>query len=402
MKKGKGKVKKVLLGILIALLSIFAVAAIVNYICYKLNMARAEEYQTVENADAVIPTVNEKGEYVFTTDRELKVLDLTDVHIGGGWMSFKKDRMAINAVAAMITAEKPDLVVITGDLAYPVPFQSGTLNNKYPVNIMMTLMERLGVTWTLCFGNHDTEMYSYFSRDSIGDAYEREEYKSCIFTKGPEEVDGVGNQIIRVENSAGKLIEAIMLLDSHSYTGGDYFGIFWKYDNIHENQVEWYKENILAIQKENPDVKSLLFFHIPLVEFRDALTEYNANGNKDTENVKYESGFIGEKDPYIFCGIYEDDLFETALELGSTQAIINGHDHKNNMKLNYKGIDFIYGYSIDYLAYIGIYEQGDYRGCTVININPDGSYTEKHESYYQDKYVPLYPKEEVSFVETAK
>ena len=34
--------------------------------------------------------------------------------------------MALNAVAAMVTAEKPDLVIVTGDIAYPVPFQAGT------------------------------------------------------------------------------------------------------------------------------------------------------------------------------------------------------------------------------------------------------------------------------------
>ncbi len=400
--KKKSKAKKVILVIVIALVAIFAVAAIANYICYRMNISRANEYQAVENPDAVIPVQNEKGEYVFKTDRELKVIQLTDIHIGSGWMSFKKDRMAINAVAAMITAEKPDLVVMTGDIAYPVPFQAGTLNNKYPAKIIMTLMERLGVNYTVVFGNHDTEMYSYFSRESIGSLYESEEYPHCLFTKGPEAVDGVGNQIIRVENTQGKLTQALFLFDSHSYTDHDYFGIFWKYDNIHENQVEWYKQNILEMQKENPDVKSMMFFHIPLVEFREAVYEYQDNGNQSTADVKYISGDICEKDPHVFCGIYEDNLFETVQELGSTQAIFCGHDHINNMVLNYKGVDFIYGNSIDYLAYAGIYKKGDHRGCTVINISPDGSYTQSHENYYQDKYQPLYPKEEVSFGSYAK
>ena len=50
------------------------------------------------------------GRWVFTTDRDFRVMQLTDVHIGGGWMSFFKDRRAIDCVVRMVTAEQPDLV----------------------------------------------------------------------------------------------------------------------------------------------------------------------------------------------------------------------------------------------------------------------------------------------------
>ena len=45
-------------------------------------------------------------------------------------MSIKKDAMAINTVATMIRVEKPDFVVVTGDISYPVPFQAGTFNKQ--------------------------------------------------------------------------------------------------------------------------------------------------------------------------------------------------------------------------------------------------------------------------------
>lgn len=77
------------------------------------------------------PTTDEKdGYYTFTTDKDFKVVQLSDVHIGAGFLSSKKDMMAVNAVEAMVKAEKPDLVVVTGDIGFPVPYQSGTLNNK--------------------------------------------------------------------------------------------------------------------------------------------------------------------------------------------------------------------------------------------------------------------------------
>lgn len=398
VKKDKKKIfKKILIGFAITVAAITLLTVVVNLILFKLNMNRVEEYSAVVNLDAIKPVLDENGEYVFETDRELKILTLTDIHIGGGWMSFNKDRKALNAVAAMVTAEKPDLVVLTGDLAYPVPFQSGTFNNKTSAKLLISLMEQLRVPWTVTFGNHDTEAYSYFNREKIGKLYADESLKYCLFSEGPEDVDGVGNHVIHVKNTQGKLVQELVFMDSHSYTGGDIFGIFWKYDNIHQNQVDWYEKKIKAAQEKNPDVKSLVFIHIPLVEYRDAYNEYLQNNETDTENVKYVSGYICEKDPYVYCGMGEDNLFEKMIELGSTQAVFCGHDHENNIVLNYKGIDLTYNNSVDYLAYIGISKKGDHRGCTVVTVKPDGTYTQVHENYYQDKYDPLYPKEDVSF-----
>lgn len=394
--------KKIFIGLGISVAAITVLTFVVNLILFKINMSRVEEYSAVVNPDAVKPVLDENGEYVFETDRELKILTLTDVHIGGGWMSFNKDRKALNAVAAMVTAEKPDLVVLTGDLAYPVPFQSGTFNNKTSAKLIISLMEQLEVPWTVTFGNHDTEAYSYFNREKIGKLYADDSLEYCLFSEGPVDVDGVGNHVIHVKNTDGKLVQELVFMDSHSYTDGDIFGIFWKYDNIHANQVDWYEEKIKAAQENNPDVKSLVFLHIPLVEFRDAYDEYLENGENDTENVKYVSGDICEKDPYVYCGMGEDDLFEKMLELGSTQAVFCGHDHENSIVLNYKGIDMTYNYSVDYLAYVGMSKRGDHRGCTVVTVNPDGTYTQVHESYYQAKYEPLYPKEEVSFEHSHK
>ncbi len=395
--KKKHRLRKILFGIVVVIVVFFAFTATANYFCFSINKKAINEFEKVNNPSAVIPTQNENGEYVFRTDRELKIVDLTDIHIGGGWLSFKKDRMSLNSVASMISAEKPDLVIVTGDIGYPVPFFSGTLNNMYPVELFTSLMEKLGVYYTITLGNHDSEVYSFYSREKIGQKYESPELEYSIFSVGPENVDGVGNQIIRVENSEGKLNQALFLLDSHSYTDGDFFGIFMKCDNIHQNQIEWYKQNVLEMQKENPEIKSLMFMHIPLVEFKDAYYSFLENGEKDADDIRYISGEVHEKEPYVFCGVGEDDMFETIQQLGSTKALFFGHDHKNNIVLNYKGIDLIYNNSVDYLAYIGISKLGDYRGCMVININPDGTYSYTHESYYQDKYVSHFPKEDVTF-----
>ena len=403
--KKKGRGRKVLLSLLIVVLAVALVTACANVWVVNEGKEKANSYGTVVFEEQLVPEKDENGDWVFTTDREFKVIQLTDVHLGGGYMSHKKDLMSLNAVATMITAEKPDLVIATGDIAYPVPFQAGTFNNKSGAVEFAELMEKLGVYWTVNFGNHDTEAYTYYSREKISEFYMNEEFEHCLFEAGPENVDGYGNHIIKVKNSKGIITQAFVMMDSHSYTDGDIFGAMWKYDNIHQNQVDWYESEIKRLNNENaeaigklPDnekakaeqlygtVKSLAFFHIPLVEFKDAWTEFTENGFKDTENVQYIEGIIGETGKRVYSGIGEDELFEAMLRLGSTKAMFNGHDHYNNVTLKYKDIIFSYGYSIDYLAYIGISKEGSQRGCTIITAKPAASFKIDKYNYYSDRY----------------
>ena len=411
--KKPGKASKILLKILLSLVIIIAVLAvatmIANAVSNRSNTNLAQSFYAVDTEDLLLPSYQD-GYWTFTTDRELKVMQLTDVHIGGGWMSAKKDAMAINAVAAMVTAEKPDLVIITGDISYPVPFQAGTFNNKNGAKIFAALMESLGVYWVPVYGNHDTEAYSFYSREQLSEFYESDKLNYCLFKAGDKDVDGSGNSAILVKNSDGIITQSLFLFDSHSYTDGDYFGAMWKYDNIHENQIEWYKklvtefsnQNAVAIantyidEKEKAEatkkfgtVPSLAFYHIPSEEYKLAWDEYVDAGRKDTENVKFYCGTAGESKKIVYCGVHPDNLFETMQELGSTKGIFCGHDHLNNFSLDYKGIRLTYGFSIDYLAYSGIYKLGSQRGCTLITISPDGTFDCEASNYYQDKYQAL-------------
>lgn len=416
IRKKRAKRALIITGIVLAsIIVIVGVLAIVNVVGNSANVAKAESFDKVEYDNQLVPVEDENGYWTFVTDRDFKILQLTDIHIGGGFMSLKKDSWALNAVAAMIAYEKPDLVVITGDLVYPVPFQAGTFNNLASVKLIVALMEQLGVYWTFTFGNHDTEIYSYFSREDIVAFYAENDFEYCLFKRGPEAVDGEGNQVINVKNSQGLITQSCILLDSHSYVDGDYLGIKWYYDNIHQNQIDWYEDVILDLSAENtallqsmeaselpenPEnyetIKSLLFFHIPLVEYKDAWTEYVENDYQDTADTEFVYGIAGESGKVIYSGIGEDELFEKAIELQSTQGIFCGHDHLNNFSIEYKGIRLTYGMSIDYLAYSGIHKQGAQRGCTIITTANDGSFECHNENYYQEKYAAKYEKESVS------
>ena len=408
-KPSNGKVKKIVkrifAGILAAIAAFVGVTTVITVIGLKSNLGKARSFPSAESEELKVENYAD-GCWNIYTDKGLKVLQLTDIHLGGGWMSIGKDKKSLNAVAAMISAEKPDFVIATGDISYPVPFQAGTFNNKSGAKLFPELMESLGVYWTAAFGNHDTEAYSYYDREQITEFYSS--YPHCLLQSGPDDVDGSGNQVFNIVNSDGIITRSLIVVDSHSYIDGDIFGIEWKYDNIHDNQIEWYENTIKELNAKNAEkavstaVPSSVFLHIPLSEYKDAWTEYAANGFKDTENVKLNYGTAGETGEIVYSGIHEDGFFEKMQELGSTDSVFCGHDHLNNFSVNYKGINLTYSYSVDYLAYIGIKKLGSQRGCTVINIAPDGSIDFSAQNYYQDKYVSYYPKEEVTMQELGK
>lgn len=395
------KFLKVLLIIVIIIAILCGMCAVVSLIGIASNRNFISTIEAVEYDSQLTPEIDENGYYTFVTDEEFKIVQLSDIHIGAGFLSIKKDSMAINAVAAMIKEEKPDLVIVTGDIAYPVPFQAGTFNNKTSAAMFATLMEQLGVYWCVAFGNHDTEAYSYYSREDISDLYESDEYPHCLFQAGDEDVDGYGNYVVNIKNTSGEITQSLFMLDTHSYTDNDYFGTMWKYDTIHANQVEWYEQEVNTLTEINGGVtpKSLAFFHMPIPEYKIAYDEYKDNGYSDTENVQYIYGKAGEQDIVVYSSNYNYGFFDKVKELGSTQGLFCGHDHMNNFSLEYEGIRLSYSYTVDYLAYVGVMKYGVQRGCTVINVSPNGSFDCHLENYYQDKYQGEKEKEDVSMVD---
>jgi hypothetical protein len=392
------KVLKFLLGFIIGLVSVILVLCIGLTVANKISEVSMNEYidtfGKVEYESQLKPQLDEYGNWYFTTDGDFKIMHITDTHIGGGCLSRGEDKKAFNAVAAMIAYEKPDLVIATGDISSAY-VTSGTFNNKYAHQYFSRFMENLGVYWTVTFGNHDAEATNFYNKDAVAKMYENDEFKYCLFSSGPEDVSGQGNHVINVKNSKGDVTQCLIMIDTHSFTEDDPFGIVWDYDWVKEDQIEWYKDVIELYCKGEKTTKSLVFFHIPLLEVREAYWEYVNNGCQNTEDVKFIKGNPGEKDPVVFPSETKTALFDTMVELGSTQGMFYGHDHLNNFVLEYKGIIMSYGYSIDYFAYGGIDRYGYQRGCQMITVHPDGSFDIIHENYYQDKYVPLYEKEDV-------
>ena len=330
----------------------------------------------VEHNDNDITYDEDSGIYTITkTTDDFKILQLTDIHIGGSLYSYPKDIKALNACYAEIEHTHPDLVVVTGDLCFPLGIMSMSFNNSAPVHQFSAFMRNLGIPWAFTYGNHDTESISTLNKTELNEVYKSLSFKTSgtlLYPYTQPEITGRNNQLIEIRNEDGTLNTALFLIDSNTYTGEG----LNVYDYIHDDQVEWYADEVRRLNtREGHTVNSMCFFHIPLQEYKTATELYNEGSSE----VKY---FFGENpgdhggitNDLVCCSDYPSKLFDTAVELGSTSAFFCGHDHYNNASLEYRGIRLTYGMSIDYLAQPGIEKETKQRGAELITLHKDGTW----------------------------
>ncbi len=298
-------------------------------------------------------------DYERADDTVYSVLQVTDVHILN---NEKKDAKAFKTITAMVEASKPDMIVVTGDV-------TSEKENFTAFKTFCTFMEEFNIPWAFVFGNHEGLDIAYepgevLDPEKIADKQTLSDYleslDNCIYERGDENVDGMGNYYYNVTDENGKVITSLIMMDSHSYDEENE-----GYDHFHENQVEWYENTIKSIAKEvNGDetkvVPSLAFFHVPMQEYRTGYDEA-----KGTDKRLWGYRFEGEG-----CPAVDDQMFEKMVELGSTKGCFAGHDHMNNYEVEYQGIRLAYGLSCDHNIYVV-----PLRGGKLIEIKEDGSFT---------------------------
>ncbi len=292
-------------------------------------------------------------------DSNFKVVMFTDMHLNG---KKKTDKLAIANMLKNIAEQKPDLVILGGDTVSSGFYKKRTIE-------FAEIMEKTGVYWTLVLGNHEGEGLSKFSRKEIVEFFAS--YDHCLLKSGKEDIDGDGNCTINILNSDGTLKEVLFLMDSGNYmtkelkkkygvTGGGTI-----YDGTKESQVEWYKQKCDTIKNEYGDFKSIAVMHIPPYQIKDA-----------TE-LEY---LYGEKREGACESRFDSGLFDAMKEKGSTQTVYFGHDHVNDFGVMYEGILLSYIQPSGYGSYnmktnFNSPESEWLQGCTVLNINNDGTYT---------------------------
>lgn len=304
--------------------------------------------------------------WVRAENAPLKILQLTDLHLGFGPLSKKKDAKAMAAVSALIGKTKPDLIVLTGDTIFPFFPSSGTLDNEKEARKLTAFMDAFKTPYALIFGNHDTEMGAKCTKSQLAALFAQGEYS--IIDCASKDIFGVGNYIIKIMDANRKLTSALVLLDSNMYGDGWFFSGF---DCIHADQIDWCMKSLTALRTQNETLTALAFFHMPIAEYKTAYEKMKL-GDK---SVVYHFGSIGEKNDYFGISKNACTFFDEALKNGVIKGMFCGHDHYNTLSLTYRGIMLTYGMSIDYLGYADIKGRYTQRGATAITVQTNGNFT---------------------------
>lgn len=283
------------------------------------------------------------------SDEDFVILTFTDTHLD---TNKEASNIALAYIVRAIQDVKPDLVVFDGDTV-----TSGL--NGPRIQQFCDALEKLGVYWCAVLGNHEGDNILSLSRKAIVRKFAA--YPHCLLTDeiatmaDGTEVWGNGNMQISLMGADGKVRQALFFLDSgdaisradakatNTPTG--------EYDFLKESQIRWYQEKVSALEA---GTKSMVYFHIPLTEFKDVS---DIAGKKEDGSFDYgiEKDGVTPLFGYHYEGVcspvHNSGFFDAAVEAGSTQAIIVGHDHVNSYGMLYKGIKLIYNRSSGFSSY---------------------------------------------------
>ncbi|MGG1516508.1 metallophosphoesterase family protein [Paenibacillus oryzisoli] len=280
----------------------------------------------------------------FRSDRSFTIVQFTDLHWKTGSELDMKTRELMEAV---LLEEKPDLVVLTGDVIQSGRCEGRALEAFADVG---KVIEEHGIPWGAVYGNHDAEWQ--VTREELMRV--QQSLPLCLTERGPEYLPGLGNYVLTVAGSDGtECAAALYMIDS---LGDMVDGLmpYKGYDWIRPEQVQWYRERSKELEKAcGRIVPSLAFFHIPLPEYEAVWNHFPCYGTKNEK---------------ICCPSVNSGLFAAMLERGDIIGTFVGHDHENDFWGDLYGIRLVYGKVTGYNTFNSRPYNGEHRGARIIKL----------------------------------
>ncbi len=255
-------------------------------------------------------------------------------------------RQVVAGEKSVLSDTSADLIVLLGDqMDGANPIMHIGNGGKNCLKTLETLLEPIvesGIPFAVVFGNHD-----YDAPISIADQVKfYESYETCLGVNYGTGLSDSGAYSLPVYTTDGtaKAME-LYFFDSGCYLpNGDY-------DTVSAEQVAWYNEQSILTHTENDNqaLPSVAFFHIPLPEVYDMLTEVEKGTPNSFEGVGVGEGkyYLPDSD-MIFTGDVNEPpcpsssnngLFDAFMDNGDVFLAVNGHDHTNSYIGSLHGID---------------------------------------------------------------
>lgn len=252
---------------------------------------------------ACVQTTLEKPKLVFHEDGRFKIAQFTDIHWVHGEPTCAKTTETIKAVLA---AEKPDVAILTGDVAYKVP-------SREPWTEIPKIFEEARTPFAVIFGNHDGESATKITREEIMDILSQSPW--FLGEKGPDDIHGVGNYVLPVYGSKSNRPAALLYcFDSNTYSPDPRYG---SYAPVYFDQIAWYRRQSEAYTAGNDGqpLPALAFFHIPLPEYTHVIGQKNTLGTNEEKPCPPD---------------YNTGLLASFIDRQDVMGVFVGHDHAND------------------------------------------------------------------------
>ena len=308
-------------------------------------------------------------------ERDFRILNLTDTQLSDAeWAEGRfESKLLCETVTTLVEKTKPDLITISGDLAWAGHFES--------YRHLGRLIDSFDIPWAPVFGNHDNQG----GEEKVKKAAEiLTEGGKCLLVKGEEGL-GWGNYVLGIEEE-GRLIHGIILMDSHDRTpytdenGNTTLG----WGDVIPEQLDWYSEKVESLKKFGANESSLIL-HIPLYAYREAANAAFKKGidlkavrpyngmQKECFNKGYEESF-GVCYEGIASYPADNGFFDIIKKHDHTKTVICGHDHINSFAIKYKGVNLIYSLKTG----CGCYWDKRLNGATLLCVDSQGKMSAEH------------------------
>lgn len=261
----------------------------------------------------IFATLGQQNVLKFNTNGEFKIVQFTDLHLKTGF-----ETVVYNLVNEIVDLEKPDLVIITGDIALQDSVDQ-------LIQQLGALFAQKKTHWATVFGNHDEHP---ISRKKLTDIYRSLPYNLNSHIEG---ITGESTYLLPISGKENTPKALLYFFDSNTYNpllGG----VKGTYGWIEFSQIDWYRKQSAAYTAKNnkTPLPSLAFFHIPF-------EEYDHLWKNDSTSC------IGSKHEVVCFPALNSGLFSSMAECGDIMGTFVGHDHLNDFIGSYNDIALAYG-----------------------------------------------------------
>lgn len=271
--------------------------------------------------------------------------DFTILHLTDWHCDYPLPDVHRQLVLESISAAKPDLIVLGGDLS-----EAAHEDQPAAIKEICEIFTDAKIPFVITFGNHD---YNHdYTIDEMFAFYQQYGGEYFIGVDEKPELFGCGTCSIPVySNKENRVAYNIYCFDSGDRTveNGEDKG----YDSVHKDQVEWYKNKAESLKEENDGkyVPAVVFQHIIVQEIYDKLfpetDKRGKSGIMEYENKAFDlkplPNLSNIKDGYTFehpCpGYHNNGELDAMSANGDVRAIFCGHDHYNSFTVEINGID---------------------------------------------------------------